>query len=137
MNVCTESFVRALETDGFHVEVDRNEEADVVTCNVSIENTSVKVRIFIHDDNTHAAIRCFGFAKVPEDRVAGALLACNRCNLEYRWVKFVLDDDHDLCAYDDAVVSPETAGEELKELLFRMLDIVDDCYPVFMKSIWA
>ncbi len=109
----------------------------VVSCSWRLDNLSVSIRCFIDDDNTHVALRCFGFIHIQQDQFAKALMTCNQLNIEYRWVKFVIDDDLDLNAYDDAVISADTAGEELFELLIRMTGIVDDCYPKFMKTIWS
>ncbi len=127
----------ALDAQGVKYTYDEREDDVVVSCGFNMDNAPVRVSLFIDNDNTHVALRCFGFVKVAKDKYANALIACNQCNMEYRWVKFVIDDDMDINAQDDAVTSPETAGTELFELMHRMLSIVDDCYPVFMKSIWA
>ncbi len=137
MNLSAKNFTATMDAKGLKYEVEEREGDVIISCGVSMENTPVRVRLFIDNDNSHVALRCFGFIRVTKEQFPSALLTCNKCNLDYRWVKFVIDDDLDINAYDDAVISPETAGEELFELLFRMLGIVDDCYPTFMKNIWA
>ncbi len=137
MNLSAKSFIAVLENENLKYDLEEREDNTVVTCIMQAKNTSVAVRIFIDNDNSHVAIRCFGFAKANSEKFANALLLCNKCNLEYRWVKFAIDDDMDINAEDDAVVSPETAGKEIFELFIRMISIVDDVYPAFMKAIWA
>ncbi len=137
MNLCAKNFIQTLDAKGLKYDVEEREDDCVVSASFTMDNASLRVRLFIDDDNEHVAIRCFSIANAPENKYANALVACNKCNLEYRWIKFVIDSDRDINAQDDAIISPETAGEELFELMSRMLGIVDDCYPEFMKAIWS
>ncbi len=137
MNASAKAYIDTLESKGLKYDVDERDDAIIVSCGMQAKNTSVRVRAIIDDDGTHVGIRCYGFASVPENKFANALLTCNDCNNKYRWVKFVIDSDLDVNAEDDAIVSPDTAGDEIFELLLRMIGIVDDVYPEFMKSIWS
>ncbi len=139
MNLSTKNFTQVLDSKNLRYDVDERPEQEdcVVSIGITMDNSSFRVKLFIDDDNKHVALRCFSIANAPENKYANALVTCNKCNLEYRWIKFVIDSDRDINAQDDAVISPETAGEELFELMLRMLNIVDDCYPEFMKAIWS
>ncbi len=137
MNKNAQSYISYLESKSLKYSVEELESDTAVTIGFDMSNTSLRVRIFFDDDNMHVALRCFGFVKIKQEQFANALMTCNKCNQDYRWVKFVIDDDMDINAYDDAVTSPDAAGEEVFELMTRMLSIVDDCYPIFMKNIWG
>lgn len=65
------------------------------------------------------------------------LLACNLLNSKVRWVKFYLDDDDNVIADCDAIVDSDTVGEECLSLIRRIVGIVDDAYPIIMKTLWA
>ncbi len=137
MNKCAKNFMNALDAKDIKYSVEEMESDTAVTVGFSMNNTSLRIRIFFDDDNKHVALRCFGFVKVTQEQFANALITCNKCNQEYRWVRFVIDDDLDVNAYDDAVTTPESSGDEIVELMTRMFQIVDECYPTFMKNIWA
>ncbi len=137
MNAAAKNLTDLLDKEGIKYSTDERENDTVLTCGAGLKNTSVKLNVFIDNNNTHVALRCFGFIRVSQDKFANALITCNTCNQEYRWVKFTIDEDMDINAQDDAIVSAETAGTEIWELMRRMFNIVDECYPVFMKSIWA
>ncbi len=137
MNIATQNFINVLNAKEYRYDVTERDDDVVVTLGFDLDNTKVRINVFVDDDNKHVALRCFGFVKATQDTFAKALLACNKCNTDYRWVKFVIDDDMDVNVNDDAIISADTAGEELFELVIRMTSIVDDCYPIFMKEIWA
>ncbi len=137
MNQNAQSFMDTLDEKGIKYSTEELESDTAVTVGFNMENTSLRIRVFFDDDNAHVAFRCFGFVSIKQEQFANALMTCNKCNQDYRWVKFVIDDDLDVNAYDDAVTSPDVAGEECFELLTRILTIVDDCYPIFMKNIWG
>lgn len=80
---------------------------------------------------------CFSIGQFEQDQFAKALIACNTCNAKYRWVKFYVDDDNHICVRSDAILDRDTCGEECFELVQRMVNIVDDTYPIFMKARWA
>ncbi len=137
MNLCAQNFIAFLNAKGVKYDVSENESNTIVIASFQMKNTSIRVSCFMDNNNQNVALRCFDFIKVTEDKYANALLAVNQCNSKYRWVKFIIDDEMCINAQDDAVITPDTAGEETFELLARMLNIVDECYPIFMKAIWA
>ena len=63
--------------------------------------------------------------------------ACNSLNQEYRWVRFYLDKDWDLICEADALLDPSSGGEECLSIVRRMVNIIDEAYPKFMKALWA
>ena len=99
---------------------------------------SVRVVLIFDKDGGSVALRCFNIAKVPEDKLMAAYVALNELNGKFRWVKLHVDEDREITAEDDAVISPESAGAECLELIVRMIDIVDNnVYGEMMKLIWS
>ena len=88
------------------------------------------------DDGTHVALRIV-FTNCPAERTSDLLMICNALNGQYRWLKFYLENDNDIMIEDDAILSPETAGEECFELLARTVSIIQDVKPVIMKGIYS
>ncbi len=74
---------------------------------------------------------------VPEDKIADVLLVCNEMNAKYKWVKFYIDSDNDIALQDDAILNLATAGEEALELIVRMIDILKNSKPEFMRAIYS
>lgn len=94
--------------------------------------------VFFDDDDTSVGIRSYNICKVPENKMDNIYRVCSQQNASVRWVKFFVDsDDHTVTASDDAVIQPESCGEEIFELIIRMASIVDGVYPEFMKALWA
>ena len=63
----------------------------------------VTVLLDIDDENGKAELLCFSIGQFQQDKFAQGLIACNTCNAKYRWVKFYMDDDNDVCARSDAM----------------------------------
>ena len=97
----------------------------------------IRVLFIFGEDGRDVAIRCFSVAKVPSDKLTKAYETCSKLNNKWRWVKFYIDSDDEVTAADDAVIEPNTLGEECFELLVRCIDIVDKAYPEIMAMIWG
>lgn len=88
------------------------------------------------DDGARPAFRTV-LEHCPDERLADVLLVCNAMNNEYRWLKFCIDDDNDIMLEDDAIVTPETAGDECVELIYRTASIIKEIKPTFMRAIYG
>lgn len=71
-----------------------------------------------------------------QDKRNACILTCNELNQKFRWVRFYLDEDNDLMAEADALVYRDTCGEECLKLVSRMVNIIDEAYPLVMKVMW-
>ncbi len=98
---------------------------------------SIPVHVFF-DKTGDSVINmvCFEIANFKSNTAAG-LIACNEMNSKYRWVKFYIDNDGDLFCSLDAYIDEDTCGEECRNLVGRIVNIVDEAYPVFMRALWA
>ena len=72
-----------------------------------------------------------------ENKLTAMLMACNAANKQYRWIKFYISDNQDIMAEDDAILDMANVGEECIELVARMVRVVDEAYPSFMRAIYA
>ena len=93
--------------------------------------------IFDEDGDPYVAFRCWDISKIKDSKREKAIMLCNDLNCRYRWVKFTVDKDNDVVAANDAQIDLFTAGEEVLMLVRRMVNIVDEAYPEFMKLLWA
>jgi hypothetical protein len=99
---------------------------------------SLEVIVIFDEDEGSVALRSFDFCKVPEAKTAAIYEMCSKMNKEYRWIKFFLDErDNTITLAEDAVIQLDSCGEEILDLINRMVRIGDDAYPAFMKAIWA
>ena len=134
MNTCAEMFVAALNAKELNFNV--NETEDAVYVRVPFDGRVTHVIFDNRDNGVHVALRTV-FEKCPADKVPDLLVACNALNVQYRWVKFCIDNDNDIMVEDDAIVSPETAGEECFELVIRTAQIINDVKPTLMRIIYS
>ncbi len=93
--------------------------------------------IFDKDGEGLVTMYCWSIAKFPEEKKPLAYKICNDLNDQYRWVKFYLDKDSEIAAQLDAYIYPDSCGEECANLVRRIVNIVDDTYPTFMKALWS
>lgn len=129
-------FIQYMEREGIKY-TDIDERAVRVGYNGDNLNSIPVYVLFDKDDKPFVSYKCWEIAKFPADKKAAGILACNALNAKYRWVKFYVDDDNDLIAEMDTLVDEETCGMECATSVQRIVGIVDEAYPVIMKSIWA
>ena len=99
---------------------------------------AIRLIIGFDDVNKHTVwIKCYSLGHFDDNSYANGLIACNNANKTYRWVKFCIDRDNDVEVGADAIVSEGNVFNEIIELIARMLNIVDEIYPSFMKARWA
>ena len=93
--------------------------------------------VFEGEEDSRPFFLSRGIVSFPEEKTLNALLLVNKLNNQFRWTKFYLDDDGDITIRMDAIVSDESAGEEIWELIIRMSRIIDEAYPEMMKTRFA
>lgn len=136
-NQALESFAAYMEVKDIKVSVI---DADEGVCRVGLRLDNTQISIFLVFNEEQKDVHFIGreFIKIPEDKTDIALKLCNESNKKFRWIKFVLDyDENEVIALCDAYVEESTLAEECYEIIGRMVGIVDEAYPDFMKAIWA
>ncbi|MCC8356366.1 MAG: YbjN domain-containing protein [Oscillospiraceae bacterium] len=134
MNICAQAFANNLDSKNLTYSVSRDDDkSTVLSFPYKQRRTSI---IFSGEDGIQCQFQTV-IESVPKEKVTDVILVCNKLNTEYRFVKFVVDSDNDLMNYSDAILTPETAGEECFEVLLRTLQIIEEAKPTFMKTIYA
>ncbi|MCD8088566.1 MAG: YbjN domain-containing protein [Oscillospiraceae bacterium] len=134
MNICAQAFANNLDSKNLTYSVSRDDDSkSVISFPYKQRRTSI---IFTGEEGVQCQFQTV-IESVPEDKVMDLIVVCNSLNTQYRFVKFVVDSDNDLMNYSDAILTPETAGDECFEVLLRSLQIIDEAKPTFMKAIYA
>ena len=112
---------------------------DVVTVTYTGDNKdTIRFKIFVDPDEDNVAIRVWTIAKTTNTRqVAAVSLVLNDLNNNYRWYRWYLDDDREVTAAVDAVITADTIGAIVYELVQRGVNIIDENYPKVMKAMWS
>lgn len=130
-----------MDRQGLKYSIEEFEDGSTLWVRFTINNgPSLQVKFISLDDKNDVAIRLFRIVEnVEESKVEEMLKAVNECNCEYRYLKFILDDECDVnIEYDLALRAEDTSvGAEACEILVRIVKIVDEVYPKFMKIIWS
>ena len=101
---------------------------------------SVRVVYFSADEGNDVPIRIFGLMnKVPKEKRAAVLEACNQVNSEMRFFKFYLDKGNDLTALYDlpSKGADENVGECCFEMFVRATQILNKCYHYFPEAVYG
>lgn len=115
---------------------EKNDEAIKVTYGCDNAD-SVSVLVFFDESGDSVNVKSFSIAKVPGNKLMEMYTLINELNSEYRWVKFYVDNDNEITASGDAIIGDDTAGAECLEIILRYINIIDEVYPRFMKTIWS
>lgn len=113
-------------------------DATLVIVGVNGKNTRYDV-LFIFDPNGEtASIRVPRLvAGCPEEKTFPMLDAINEINAKFRWLKLYLDKDQNIDAQADAYVNDSVESSVCVKLLLRIVNIIDECYPMLMHALWA
>lgn len=117
-----------------------NENSDgIISIIYNTENAgSIEVLAGFDDDGKGlVTFLSFSLGEFPQSQYAKALVTCNSINCKYRWVKFYISDDYRITVSADAIIDEETCGDECMEYVIRMIRIIDEVYPEFMRARWA
>ena len=98
---------------------------------------SYRIRFISNDDDNDVSVRIYSLLSVEESHRDKILPAINTLNRKYRFVKFVMDDEGDVNVEYDFPVTSTNPAVSAKELVIRIVKIVDDSYPVLMRAMWA
>ncbi|MBQ8974582.1 MAG: YbjN domain-containing protein [Oscillospiraceae bacterium] len=135
----TREIAAAFDANNFKYRVDRMEDTSYLETSYSGKNINgIKVVFLTRENENDIAVRAFNIVPlVPEGKRDSVLKAINDCNREYRFIKFVLDEDGTINGAFDMPVSAQSVGDASFEVGLRFANIIDAAYPVFMKAIWG
>ena len=128
-------FMRYMSREGLKYQ---EKGAHVVKVGYKMDNLTVE--LFVHfdeDGDNYVSIHSYNIGSFSGNNQAKAIYICNEMNKRYKWVRFYMDDDSDVIADADAIVDMNSVGASLVELCMRMVTVIDEAYPVFMKIRWS
>ena len=134
MNTCAKAFVNELESKNLNYEVKELEKETLVIFPYDNRKTTF---VFSGDDGEYSQMMTVIESMPNDEKFVEAVMACNEQNRRFRFVKFVVDNDNDIMALSDAILDPNSAGEESFELLVRCLKIIKEARPQIMKVIYS
>lgn len=137
MNMAMRMTAAYMESKGVRCSV--NEEKNLIRLGFKANNKgSIELMVIFDKDNGSVGLRSFDYCRFPEEKLAAMYEVCSKVNKEYRWIKFFVDErDNTVTLADDAIIQIDSCGEEIFELICRMVSIGDEAYPIFMKALWA
>ena len=125
----TELITEAFDRHDIKYHVVENEDASIVEAGFAVDlGPQVVARFISRDDSNDVAIRIFGLiCKIPEDRRAAVLEACNTLTGKMRFFKFYLDRENSVNMEADlpVAVGDDSVGECCFELFVRSMQILD------------
>lgn len=111
---------------------------NVLAGRFDFEGGAITIFLEFDDTDTHVYIRGGDFLSLPRDKYDLIYKVINECNRTYPHEKFVLDEENgEILVRDDAIIQLDSCGPECLELVMRMVFVVENVYPKFMKALWA
>lgn len=125
-----------------------------LTCPVrEDDNTSTLVLLFpisdgpakeVHfvssDDSNCVLVYLFRYiSNTSKEKRNGLLELINEFNNEYRFIRFILDSDGDINIEADISgrADDSCVGAEAFDIFYQIYKAANECYPKFMKYLWA
>ena len=96
-----------------------------------------RIRFISEDDDNDVSVRVFSLVEVDESMRAKVLPIINEFNSKYRFVKFVLGSDGAINLEYDYLVRCPNPAVSAREIVIRIVKIIDDAYPELMRAMWA
>ena len=138
MGLCIDNTKAYFDNKGLHYREVKDGKALRIGMNGFDNIPSIDILLVFGDSDKDVALRVYDLCKFNADKQGKMFKACSAMNAKFRWIKFYVDkSDNTISAENDAVISPETAGSEVFELVMRTCSIVDEAYPELMKAMWA
>ena len=100
LNTCATLFVEDLKSKKLNFHSGTNGNGDSI---VEFPYEGKVAKIFFSGDQGKYMSIYLVFERVPADKVADVIFACNDLNCKYKWVTFYVDKDNDVVLHDDAI----------------------------------
>ena len=94
------------------------------------------IMVFDKEDHT-VTMRVGRLAKIPIDRQFEVFNTLNELNREYRFLRFFSDREDFVTVQYDCIVDENETADPVMEMIFRILQIIEEGYPRIMKAIWS
>lgn len=115
-------------------------DASIVEAGFSVNaGPQVVARFISKDDDNDVAVRIFGLiCKVPDEKRAAVMEACNTLSRTIRFYKFYLSEESNVNVESDLPVKMDDScvGECCFELFIRIMKILDDEYHILAEALY-
>lgn len=103
------------------------------------DHLSVIIRVITTAEGSEFKVMSEDFGKFPPEKIPDAYVLANHLCRKFKFAKFTVDDDGDICAQWDMPdnVPASAVGPVITEVVLRLFNIIDDAYPETMKAIWS
>ena len=135
MSVYFDRAVRYLQEQGIKYKTGDNLKLSVTYNTENLPHVCANI-FFDKDGKNLLTTRTWEIASFKGKEESGYAV-CNELNNQYRWGKFFLDKDSDVCFQCDAWLDEDTCGEEVLFIVRRIVGIVDGAYPKIARARFA
>ena len=138
MHQATLAIQEAFDEKGIKYAVEESEKFSYVKAGFHSETgTPVTVLFISSDEDNDVAVCANSLVKLPEAKLPELMMVVNDLNCEYRFIKFVVNKNHELRAEFDLPIRTDNVGPVAVEMFVRFMQLIDKALPVLMKAIWA
>lgn len=135
-----QSFLDLLEEKNMQPKAVREENGKTaVIASVHSKVTKYDI-VFLFDPEHMVQIMVPEILSCPQNKFLELLNVCNRQNAKFRWFKYYLTEARDsfsLRIQSDLYIDPDNSGRICMDIMLRMIRVIDEAYPEFMKTIWG
>lgn len=117
--------------------IQEERDASIVSASFPLDGgASFQIRFLSLDEDNDVAVRTSSILRVKEHQVKTILPVINRLNSQYRFAKFVLDDDLDVIVQYDLPLRGNNVGECALEMAVCFVKVIQQTYADLMRTIW-
>lgn len=124
--------------ENLKVFTDEGEKSSEVWLQFGIDNGgSYRIKFISIDEDNDVAVRVYSLLHVKEDKITSICKAINEINCRFRYVKFCCTEDGNVNVEYDFPVSCSNPAESAREIITRLVRIIDEAYPLLMRAMWS
>ncbi len=90
---------------------------------------SILVYLTFEAEGRDVALRIPQILRVPPAQREKMYRTCSEFNRNFRWLRFYVDEQNELCASTDSMLLETTGARDCYEIMMRAVCLVDDIYP--------
>ncbi|MDE6730117.1 MAG: YbjN domain-containing protein [Oscillospiraceae bacterium] len=133
----TERICEVFDEHDLKYRTDESDNRSVVIAGIGTELTQFQLLFISSDDDNDVAMRIYNFVSFKEEKLARIVNLANQLNNEFRYLKFVVDNDNSVTLAYDFPVTCEDPGIIALEMLSKIMNFADEIYEKFMKELWS
>lgn len=138
MYKCIQEIHETFDSVGVKHDVEEHNGRWVINTGMTAKGKKYRYLFIQTDDSGNdVAFRSAPIANFPENKRQDGYMLVNELCGEYRFAKFVLDDDGDLMVEYDFPLALQPIGKSALEILIRVTQILEDCHSRIMQAVWS